>query len=158
MQEILPRLCDFHNDDIFRDDTKIIFFDSIRLSLQTIYPKLKNHDFSTFRVPIDKDWQQTMLKLRTIVNMEIRKNFIGRSKASSVLNTDKFSDKFIKMAAIVVYIVNKIVKNFTLLYVYYIYKTLCRFNGMWNCKVLRAEIRRRLANVHDTISLRMSSI
>ncbi|XP_032588976.1 serine/threonine-protein kinase ATM isoform X2 [Drosophila mojavensis] len=103
MQEIVPKLCDFHNDDIFRDDIKNVFFNCITLSLRALYPKMNSHDFDTFRVPIDQTWRQTVLKLRTIVDMEIRKHFIGRGQ-SSALNL--FSDKFIQMAAIVVYIVN----------------------------------------------------
>ncbi|KRF80861.1 serine/threonine-protein kinase ATM [Drosophila virilis] len=104
MQEIMPKLCDFHNDDSFRDDTKRIFFECVILSLQTLYPKLKQHDFGTFQVPLNEDWPQTMQQLRTIVNMEIRKNCMGRGK-ESVLNSDKFSDTFIRMAALVVFIV-----------------------------------------------------
>lgn len=105
----MPKLCDFHNDDSFRDDTKRIFFECVILSLQTLYPKLNQHDFGTFQVPLNEDWPQTMQQLRTIVNMEIRKNCMGRGK-SSVLNTDKFSEKFIQMAALVVFIVRRTLK------------------------------------------------
>ncbi|KAH8396072.1 hypothetical protein KR222_002674 [Zaprionus bogoriensis] len=104
MQEILPRLCDFHNDDTFRDDTKNLFFESVLLSLHALYPKLRSHDFNTFQVPIHESWAQTLQKLKTIIHMEIRRNSTGRSK-SAQLSSDKFSEHFLKMSALILYIV-----------------------------------------------------
>ncbi|XP_043070286.1 serine/threonine-protein kinase ATM [Drosophila grimshawi] len=104
MQNIIPKLCDFYNEDKFCDDTKKLFFECVILSLQALYPKLKSNDFSTFQVPIRDDWPQSMQKLHTIIKMEIRKHTMGRNKPS-VLNTDKFPLIFIKLSALVTYIV-----------------------------------------------------
>lgn len=104
MQEILPNLCEFHNDDTFRDDTKNVLFESILLSLHTLYPKLYANDFTSFQVPIHESWPKTMQKLRTITQMEIRRNSTGRNKVAQ-LSSDKFSHNFIKMTALIWYIV-----------------------------------------------------
>lgn len=154
MQEIVPKLCDFHNDDIFRDDIKNVFFNCITLSLRALYPKMNSHDFDTFRVPIDQTWRQTVLKLRTIVDMEIRKHFIGRGQ-SSALNL--FSDKFIQMAAIVVYIVKRYIKYYSHMDVNWAYINICRLTGIRNCKQLPLSRRRRPANVYESITWRKSS-
>lgn len=113
MQEILPKLCDFHNDDTFRDDTKNIFFESVLLSLHTLYPKLHSNDFSTFQVPMHESWAQTMQKLRTITQMEIRNNSTGRNKVSQ-LSSDKFPENFIKMSALILYIVSATVAHYSI--------------------------------------------
>ncbi|XP_034478294.1 serine/threonine-protein kinase ATM-like [Drosophila innubila] len=107
MQEILPKLCDFHNDDTFRDDTKNILFECVILSLHALYPKLNSQDFNTFQVPIHQSWPQTMQKLKTIIDMEIRKNSVGRSKLTQLIG-DKFSEKFLKMSALIMYIVREL--------------------------------------------------
>ncbi|BFF89361.1 serine/threonine-protein kinase ATM [Drosophila madeirensis] len=104
MQEILPKLCEFHNEDVFRDDTRNIFFKCVIQSLHSLYPKLSVCDFNTFGVPLIEKWPQTLLRLKTIVDMEIRKNSLVRYK-SAQLSNDKFSEPFIKMSALVMYIV-----------------------------------------------------
>ncbi|KAH8244044.1 hypothetical protein KR032_012478 [Drosophila birchii] len=104
MQEILPKLCEFHNEDVFRDDTRNLFFQCIMQSLRLLYPKLDMGDFNTLGVPVHETWSQTLMRLKTIVNMEIRKNSLVRYKTAQ-LNNDKFSDTFIKMSALVMYIV-----------------------------------------------------
>ncbi|ALC48364.1 tefu [Drosophila busckii] len=103
MQEIMPKLCEFHNDDVFRDDTKTIFFDCIIQSLHALYPKLHNGDFDTFHVALNESWPQTMQKLKSIIHMEIRRNSMVRCKTSQLLS-DKFSEEFIKMSSLVMYI------------------------------------------------------
>ncbi|XP_041674601.1 serine/threonine-protein kinase ATM [Drosophila eugracilis] len=103
-QEILPKLCEFHDEDVFRDDTRNLFFQCITMSLQSLYPKLNMCDFNTFGVPVDKKWSQTLLRLKTIVNVEIRKNLLARYKTAQLSNY-KFSEAFIKMSALVMYIV-----------------------------------------------------
>lgn len=115
---------------------------------------MNSHDFDTFRVPVDQTWQQTMLKLRTIVDMEIRKHCIGRGQ-SSVLNL--FSDKFIQMAAVVVYIVKRYIKYYSHIDVHYVYINICRLTGIQNWEVLVEKRRRRPANVYESISWRKSS-
>ncbi|XP_052835760.1 LOW QUALITY PROTEIN: serine/threonine-protein kinase ATM [Drosophila gunungcola] len=104
MQEILPKLCDFHEEDVFRDDTRNLFFQCITKSLHSLYPKLDKCDFNTLGVPLHEKWPQTLLRLKSIVNVEIRKNSLARYKTSQLSN-DKFSEPFIKMSALVIYIV-----------------------------------------------------
>ncbi|XP_020814150.1 serine/threonine-protein kinase ATM [Drosophila serrata] len=104
MQEILPKLCEFHNEDVFRDDTRNLFFQSVIHSLRSLYPKLVMGDFYTLGVPVHETWHQTLMRLKTIVNMEIRKNSLPRYKTAQLSN-DKFSEAFIKMSALVIYIV-----------------------------------------------------
>ncbi|XP_022209922.2 serine/threonine-protein kinase ATM [Drosophila obscura] len=104
MQEILPKLCEFHNEDAFRDDTRNIFFQCVIQSLHSLYPKLSVCDFNTFGVPLNEKWPQTMLRLKTIVDVEIRKNSLVRYKTAQLSN-DKFSEPFIKMSALVMFIV-----------------------------------------------------
>ncbi|KAH8264195.1 hypothetical protein KR038_004388 [Drosophila bunnanda] len=104
MQEILPKLCEFHNEDVFRDDTRNLFFQCVILSLRSLYPKLNMGDFNTLGVPVHETWSQTLMRLKTIVNMEIRKNSLPRYKTAQLSN-DKFSESFIKMSALVMYIV-----------------------------------------------------
>ncbi|XP_023036036.1 serine/threonine-protein kinase ATM [Drosophila willistoni] len=104
IQEILPKLCEFHNDDVFRDDTRNIFFKSVIHSLNSMYPKLNLCDFTTFQVPINENWAQTMCKLKSIVYMEIKANSLQRYKTAQ-LNNDKFSESFIKMSAMIMFIV-----------------------------------------------------
>lgn len=107
MQEILPKLCDFHNDDTFRDDTKNILFECVILSLHALYPKLNCQDFNTFQVPTHSSWPQTMKKLKTIVDMEIRKISVGRNKLTQLIG-DKLSENFLKMSALIMYIVSEL--------------------------------------------------
>ncbi|EDW38328.1 GL12076 [Drosophila persimilis] len=104
MQDILPKLCEYHNEDVFRDDTRKIFFQCVINSLHSLYPKLSVCDFNTFGVPLNEKWPQTMLRLKTIVDMEIRKNSLVRYKTAKLSN-DKFCESFIKMSALVMYIV-----------------------------------------------------
>ncbi|KAH8386431.1 hypothetical protein KR093_000425 [Drosophila rubida] len=104
MQQILPKFCDFHNSDTFRDDSKQVFFECVSLSLHALYPKLNAQDFNTFQVSIDESWPQTLQKLKTIVSMEIRKNSFGRSKLTPL--SDRFNANFIKMSALIMYIVS----------------------------------------------------
>lgn len=106
MQQILPKLCEFHNEDVFRDDTRNLFFQCIIQSLRSLYPNLDTGDFNTLGVPLHETWSQTLLRLKTIVNMEIRKNCLPRFKTAQLSN-DKFSEAFIKMSALVMYIVSK---------------------------------------------------
>ncbi|XP_016998813.2 serine/threonine-protein kinase ATM isoform X1 [Drosophila takahashii] len=103
-QDILPKLCEFHDEDVFRDDTRNLFFQCVTKSLHSLYPKLDLCDFNTLGVPIQEKWPQTLLRLKTIVNVEIRKNSLARYK-SAQLSNDKFSEPFIKMSALVMYIV-----------------------------------------------------
>ncbi|XP_017035887.1 serine/threonine-protein kinase ATM [Drosophila kikkawai] len=102
MQEILPKLCEFHNEDVFRDDTRNLFFQCVIQSLRSLYPKLDMGDFNTLGVPVHESWPQTLLRLKTIVNMEIRKNSLPRYKTAQLSN-DKFSETFIKMSALVMF-------------------------------------------------------
>uniref|UniRef100_A0A6P4EBP2 Serine/threonine-protein kinase ATM n=1 Tax=Drosophila rhopaloa TaxID=1041015 RepID=A0A6P4EBP2_DRORH len=104
MQEILPKLCEFHEEDVFRDDTRNLFFQCITKSLHSLYPKLDMCDFNTLGVPLHEKWTQCLLRLKTMVNVEIRKNSLARYKTSQLSN-DKFSEPFIKMSALVMYIV-----------------------------------------------------
>ncbi|KAH8369440.1 hypothetical protein KR009_011024 [Drosophila setifemur] len=104
MQVILPKLCEFYDEDIYRDDTRNIFFQVVEKSLNSMYPALDKCDFNTFGVPIHEKWPQTLLRLKTLVVVEIRKNSLARFK-NSQLNNDKFSEPFIKMSAMVMYIV-----------------------------------------------------
>lgn len=130
IQEILPKLCDFHNDDTFRDDTKNVLFESILLSLHTLYPKLQSNNFTSFQVPIHESWPQTMQKLRTITQMEIRKNSTGRNKVAQ-LSSDKFSQNFIKMTALIWYIVRT--KCSRLCHICTIQASIsCRCCGIWS--------------------------
>lgn len=134
MQEILPNLCEFHNDDTFRDDTKNVLFESILLSLHTLYPKLYSNDFTSFQVPIHESWPKTMQKLRTVTQMEIRKNSTGRNKVAQ-LSSDKFSHNFIKMTALIWYIVRSKYRVDPATYVCTIQaSTPCRCCGIWNRK------------------------
>ncbi|KAM8719535.1 hypothetical protein ACLKA7_005726 [Drosophila subpalustris] len=105
MQEILPKLCDFYNDDTFREDTKNLLFECVSLSLRVMYPNLNSLDFGTFQVAMHASWPQTMQKLKTIIDMEIRKNSGGRNKFTQLLISDKFSENFIQMSALIMYIV-----------------------------------------------------
>ncbi|KAH8295345.1 hypothetical protein KR018_010145 [Drosophila ironensis] len=104
MQDILPKLCEFHNEDIYRDETRNLFFLCVVESLQLIYSKLDQCDFNTLDVPLQQSWPQTLMRLKTIVHMEIRKNSLVRYKTSQLSN-DKFSEPFIRMSALVMYIV-----------------------------------------------------
>ncbi|XP_062138082.1 serine/threonine-protein kinase ATM [Drosophila sulfurigaster albostrigata] len=104
MQEILPKFCEYHNNDTFRDDSKHIFFECVALSLHALYPKLNTLDFNTFQVAIHESWPQTMQKLKTIIGMEIRKNSLGRGKLTPL--SDRFNANFIKMSALVMYILH----------------------------------------------------
>ncbi|KAH8280952.1 hypothetical protein KR054_005673 [Drosophila jambulina] len=104
MQEILPKFCEFHNEDVFRDDNRNLFFQCVIQSLRSLYPKLDMGDFNTLGVPVHETWAQTLMRLKTIVNMEIRKNSLPRYKTAQLSN-DKFSENFIKMSALVMYIV-----------------------------------------------------
>jgi len=106
-QEILPKLCEFHDEDVFRDDTRNLFFQCVTKSLHSLYPKLDMCDFNTLGVPIQEKWPQTLVRLKTIVNVEIRKNSLARYKTAQLSN-DKFSEPFIKMSALVMYIVSSI--------------------------------------------------
>ncbi|EDX12862.1 GD20371 [Drosophila simulans] len=104
MQEILPKLCEYHDEDAFRDDTRNLFFQCVSKSLHSMYLKMDMCDFNTLGVPVHEKWQQTLLRLKTIVNVEIRKNSWARCK-NAQLSNNKFSDPFIKMSALVMYIV-----------------------------------------------------
>ncbi|XP_030382015.1 serine/threonine-protein kinase ATM [Scaptodrosophila lebanonensis] len=103
MQDILPMLCELYHKDSYRDDTKNMFFQSVALSLRVFYPKLSAGDFNTFNIAVNESWPKTMLKLRTIIDMEIRSNSLPRYK-SSQLSNDRFSEDFFKMSALVIYI------------------------------------------------------
>ncbi|XP_017057473.2 LOW QUALITY PROTEIN: serine/threonine-protein kinase ATM [Drosophila ficusphila] len=105
MQEILPKLCTFYDEDVFRDDTRNLFFECITVSLKSLYPNLNLCDFNTLGVPLHEKWAKTLLRLKTIVNMEIRKNSLARYKAHTQLCNDKFSEQFLKMSALTMYIV-----------------------------------------------------
>ncbi|KAH8268288.1 hypothetical protein KR026_004200 [Drosophila bipectinata] len=104
MQDILPKLCEFHNEDVYRDDTRNIFFQCVIQSLQSMYPKLDQCDFNTFGVVVQESWPKTLMRLKTIVNMEISKNSLVRYKTFQLSN-DKFSQIFLKMSALIMYIV-----------------------------------------------------
>ncbi|XP_039495619.1 serine/threonine-protein kinase ATM [Drosophila santomea] len=104
MQEILPKLCEYHEEDAFRDDTRNLFFQCVSKSLHSMYLKMDKSDFNTLGVPVHEKWPQTLLRLKTIVNVEIRKNSWARCK-NAQLSNNKFSDPFIKMSALVMYIV-----------------------------------------------------
>lgn len=107
MQEILPKLCEYHDEDAFRDDTRNLFFQCVSKSLHSMYLKMDMCDFNTLGVPVHEKWPQTLLRLKTIVNVEIRKNSWARCK-NALLSNNKFSDPFIKMSALAMYIVRRI--------------------------------------------------
>ncbi|EDV35318.2 LOW QUALITY PROTEIN: uncharacterized protein Dana_GF11791 [Drosophila ananassae] len=104
MQDVLPKLCEFHNEDVYRDDTRNIFFQCVIQSLKSMYPKLDQCDFNTFGVLLQENWPKTIMRLKTIVNMEISKNSLVRYKTFQLSN-DKFSQPFLQMSALIMYIV-----------------------------------------------------
>lgn len=104
MQDVLPKLCEFHNEDVYRDDTRNIFFQCIIQSLKSLYPKLDQCDFNTFGVVLRENWPKTIMRLKTIVNMEITKHSLVRYK-TFLLSNEKFSQPFLRMSALIMYLV-----------------------------------------------------
>lgn len=82
-----------------------LLFNAILISLQTLYPYIQQGDTTTINITVDATWPKTLRKLKTLVEVEIKERKSSHYQLSRSQHSDKSLEAFVKMSALVIYLV-----------------------------------------------------
>ncbi|KAM7347211.1 serine/threonine-protein kinase tefu isoform 2-T3 [Cochliomyia hominivorax] len=104
IQDLLPIVMGFYQIDM-KPETKELLFQSILISLQALYPYVKQGNINTINIQLCDTWPKTLKKLRTMVEMEIKERSKSYYQQSRIQHNEKYLKIFVKMSALIIYLV-----------------------------------------------------
>ncbi|XP_046801392.1 serine/threonine-protein kinase ATM isoform X1 [Lucilia cuprina] len=110
LQELLPIIIGYYQIDMKAESKELLFL-SVIISLQTLYPYIKQGKFNTINIVLCDTWPKTLRKIRTMVDMEIKERSKSYYQQSRFQQNDKYLKIFIKMSALVIYLINWHIEN-----------------------------------------------
>ncbi|XP_065364298.1 serine/threonine-protein kinase ATM isoform X2 [Calliphora vicina] len=110
LQDLLPIIIGFYQIDM-KAETKELLFQSVLISLQTLYPYIKQGNNNTINIVLCDTWPKTLKKLRTVVEMDIKERSKSYYQQSRLQQNDKYLKIFIKMSALIIYLDNWHIEN-----------------------------------------------
>ncbi|XP_037818798.1 serine/threonine-protein kinase ATM isoform X1 [Lucilia sericata] len=105
LQELLPIIIGFYQIDM-KAESKELLFQSVLISLQTLYPYIKQGNTNTINIVLCDTLPKTLRKIRTMVDMEIKERSKSFYQQSRFQQNDRYLKIFIKMSALIIYLIN----------------------------------------------------
>lgn len=85
-----------------------MIFESVLVSINALFPQLHKGKLDTANISLSIDWMNTMRKLRSIIEIEIKDRSLNRRHRLLQESFNDEKDIFIQLGARVVYIVTTI--------------------------------------------------